>query len=151
MDSLTLLFHLSFRNPKMDVSLFFGSLMTVVLFVEKAHMTKIFTCGTSNRPVRISDRFAFVLSFFLILLVMYYGTFSQNTYHKYKWSRKRKATRSEAYHGSPPNVTFLHKTSNHLALWGTQGTKTPFGLHDCQTGRFFPFCFVQTSTFTQML
>ena len=63
MDSLTLLFHLSFRNLKMDVNVFVVSLMTVVLFVEKAHMTKIFTCGTSNRSIRISDRFAFVLSF----------------------------------------------------------------------------------------
>ena len=49
--------------------------MTVVLFVEKAHMTKIFTCGTSNRPILISDRFVFVF-FFLIILVMYYSTFS---------------------------------------------------------------------------
>ena len=48
----------------MDVNLFVVSLMTVVLFVEKAQMTKIFTCGTSNRPIRISDRFVFVLSFY---------------------------------------------------------------------------------------
>ena len=47
----------------MDVSLFVRSLMTVVLFVEKAHMTKVFTCGTSSRPICISNLFVLFFLF----------------------------------------------------------------------------------------